>query len=67
MGVAEIIEIVQTGGPYSMTCLMIYMWWSEKCERKDANAALLNLTEASITGSSEITRVLDRILDKVTD
>lgn len=72
MNVADLlIKAVTEGGPFALSVVFCYQWWSERRENKRLNSTLLDLAtaqiEATVKQEAAIqvnTKLMERFMDR---
>lgn len=59
----ELVTIVQNGGPYVLTAVLAFLYWTERTERKEKETRLAEVNEQflerminSLNGAAQATR-----------
>lgn len=63
---AQLVEVLRTGGPYAITALFIVGWWLERKDRREKEAHLRGMYERTVTLVQESTRASDRMQAAIT-
>lgn len=60
MDFAVLFDLLVKGGPVATGAIFAFMWWLERKERREAQGALLELSNASIKALTKLESVLER-------
>lgn len=63
---AQLVEVLETGGPYAITALFVVGWWLERKDRREKEAHLCGMYERTVTLVQESTRASDQMQSAIT-